>query len=437
MKKAIILGAGESGTGAAILAKKQGYDVFVSDFGKIGEPYKQELNTREIEYEEGRHSEERLLQADLVIKSPGIPDKAPIIKKLKQVDVEIIDEIEFTSRYTDALIIAITGSNGKTTTTSLTYHLLKEAGLNVGVGGNIGKSFAKQVAEKEREYYVIEVSSFQLDYTENFRPQIAMLLNITPDHLDRYDYVMQNYINSKFRIINNQSIGDWFIYNADDDVITKELNHQIISQQLIPITEKNYEGGFIQVLDATISTNSLTIQGKHNRFNAACAIAVAKLVGLSDFEIDKGLITFKNEPHRLETVATINGVAYINDSKATNVDATYYALEAMEKPIVWIVGGQDKGNDYTVLEELVSEKVKAIVALGVDNSKIEAAFSPYVKILEDTKSMKEAVKVAATYAEPGDVVLLSPACASFDLFKNYIARGEEFTVCSQQLAVGN
>ncbi len=420
MKKICILGGGESGVGAAILAQEKGFEVFLSDKGTIKDNYKEELEKHQIEYEEGQHDIERILSADEVIKSPGIPDKVSLIQKLRNNGISVIGEIEFAHRYTDAKIIAITGSNGKTTTTSLIYHLLKTANLNVGLGGNIGFSFARQVAQEDFDLYVLEVSSFQLDSIQNFKPDIAILLNITPDHLDRYDYKMENYIASKFRITKNQEKEDSFIYNQEDDNIKKFLSEKDINAKHYKIETTQY------IKDHSFNWEKCSIKGKHNRFNAECAIQAAKIIGLDKDVIQKGLETFESIPHRLEKVAEIEGIEYINDSKATNVDAVFYALDAMTKNTIWIVGGTDKGNDYSPLIPLVQEKVKAIVCLGLDNHKILEAFDHFnIKIIE-TKSAAAAVTQSSKLAESGDVVLLSPACASFDLFKNYIDRGNQF-----------
>lgn len=422
----IILGAGESGVGAALLAKKLGQRVFVSDNGIIKEQYKRELKNNAIPNEEGRHSWDRIFEADEVIKSPGIPDSVPLITELQAKGIPVISEIEFASRYTNASLIGITGSNGKTTTTLLCYHLLKSGGLKVGMAGNVGKSFARAVAENGDKLYVLELSSFQLDGVRNFRPQVAILLNITPDHLDRYGYNMEDYIESKFRIIGNQKAEDWFFYNGDDANIRAWLKERAIRPKMVEISKRMIRKGQLQLDDAVFDMNKSQLKGIHNSLNALFAIKVARHYGLGDEVIQKALDSFVNLAHRMESVAVVKGVEYINDSKATNVEAVYYALQAMEKPIVWIVGGQDKGNHYEALLPMVEKKVKAIVCLGLDNDKIVESFSPYIKIIEETDSAAEAVKVAAIYAEKGDVVLLSPACASFDLFKNYEDRGDQF-----------
>ena len=436
--KITILGAGESGVGAAILAKAIGAEVFVSDFGKIGESYQRELEKYNIEFEGEKHTEERILNADLVIKSPGIPDKAPIIKKLKSANIEMIDEIEFGFRQLKiknpkAKIVAITGSNGKTTTTSLTYHLFKTVGLNVAIGGNIGQSFAKQVALENFDFYVLEISSFQLDYCFQFQPNVAILLNITPDHLDRYDYKMENYVASKFRITQSLTENDFFIFNNENEAIRDWLKTYEINGDKQAITSENFEDVFLKIGESQFLKTDLTIKGPHNYFNACCAINAAKRCGINDIEILKGLKTFVNEPHRLEFIKTINGVDYVNDSKATNVDAVKYALMAMDKPVIWVVGGTDKGNDYSEIMPLVREKVKAMICLGVDNSKLATVFSDLYVENQTTKSAKEAVEIAASIAKNGDVVLLSPACASFDLFKNYMNRGDLFREAVNEL----
>lgn len=429
--KVCILGAGESGVGAAILAKVQGLGVFVSDFGKISGSYKSELEKYNIEYEEEKHTEGEILTADLVIKSPGIPDKAPIVKKLKSVNIEIIDEIEFGFRQLkikspSTQIIAITGSNGKTTTTKLTYNLFKSAGFNVAIGGNIGQSFAKQVAMCDVDFYVLEISSFQLDYCFDFRPNVGILINISPDHLDRYEYKMTNYIASKFRITQSQTESDLFIYNTENEPMLNWLKVKKIAAKMVGISSDNFKADYIKVNESRFNKSDLTIQGPHNYFNASCAIAAAKSCGISDEAILKGLQTFENEPHRMEFVRTYRGVDYINDSKATNIDAVKYALMAIKKPIVWIVGGIDKGNDYDVIRMLVEEKVSNMICLAADDSKFKAAFPNLYKECQSAKTAKDAVEIAANIAKEGDVVLLSPACSSFDLFENYMQRGDLF-----------
>ncbi len=429
-----ILGAGESGVGAAILAKQKGWEVFVSDFGQILDKYKTELAKYEIEFEEEGHDTERILKVGQVIKSPGVPNKAPIVKALLKAGIPVISEIEFAAQYTDATIIGITGSNGKTTTTNLMYHILKMARYNAGIAGNIGYSFARMVAEAQYDYYVLEISSFQLDDIRFFAPDIAVLLNITPDHLDRYDYNFDNYIASKLRITMNQTAQHHLIYNAEDESVQKGISKEGTEAKTHAIRPSGLKTDKWLVNDIEFSPDELTIKGKHNLFNASCAIRAAQLLEIEVNDIKKALRTFRNDPHRLEKAGVVNEVEFINDSKATNVDAVWYALDAMTKPVIWIVGGVDKGNDYSALDELVSEKVKAIICMGIDNSKVHEAFATQVKIMEDTQSAKEAVEVAAKYAEAGDVVLLSPACASFDLFKNYKDRGEQFKEAVKNLS---
>lgn len=437
MKLMVVLGAGESGVGTAILAKKKNYLVFVSDKGKIKKKYKNVLEHFEIDWEEQQHSEDRILNADIVMKSPGIPDSVPLIKKLIAKGVPVISEIEFAAKFTDAKIIGITGSNGKTTTTMLTYHILKKGGLNVGMAGNIGDSFAKMVAENDYDYYVLEISSFQLDGIVDFKPSIAVITNITPDHLDRYEHSFENYVHSKFRIVKNHSTKDSLIYDFDDQVITNWLENNPIRSNLLPfsITKKLSEGAWLENNKIVIRTenntiemeaDSLALEGLHNLKNTMAASTVAKLVGIRKDTIRESIQNFQGAAHRLEKVLKIHHVQYINDSKATNVNATYYALESMSTPVIWIVGGIDKGNDYKILMPLVREKVKAIICLGMDNSKIKYAFGNVVDLLVETYAMSEAVKVAYKIAERGDTVLLSPACASFDLFKNYEDRGNQF-----------
>jgi UDP-N-acetylmuramoylalanine--D-glutamate ligase len=433
----VILGAGESGVGAAILAQKQGYDVFVSDLGIVKEKYKNVLLSRNMDWEEGQHSEEKILKADTVIKSPGIPENAPLIQKLKAKGIPVISEIEFAGRHTRAKTICITGSNGKTTTTLLTYSILKNAGLNVGLAGNVGTGFAWQVAEKQHDIYVIELSSFQLDGVYDFRADVAVLLNITPDHLDRYDYDMQKYINSKFRIIQNQTKRDYFIYCADDENIQKELEGKKIIPACIPFTLKEpaRPGAGVREDKLIINFNQkqfsmsildLSLQGKHNTYNSMAAGIAGLVFRIRNEQLRESLAAFQGVEHRLERFLKVHGIEFINDSKATNVNSTWYALESMQRPVVWIAGGIDKGNDYSMLRQLVKEKVKAIVCLGKDNSKLHAAFDGVLKDIVDTLSMEEAVKAAYYLARNGDSVLLSPACASFDLFENYEDRGRQF-----------
>ncbi len=437
MERLVILGGGESGVGTAILGKKMGYDVFVSDGGKIKEKYKKDLENLEVDWEEERHTEAKILMADVVMKSPGIPDTVSLVVKLREMDIPVISEIEFASRYTEATIIGITGSNGKTTTTMLVNHLLKNGGLNVGMAGNIGDSFAKMVAEQDYDYYVLEISSFQLDGIVDFKPHIAIITNISPDHLDRYDYKFENYIASKFKIVQNQTDEDYLIYDADDEVILDYLEQHKIPSKLIPFSlEKEFtEGAYIKNNKIQITTqnntmemeqDTLALEGKHNLKNTMAASTAAKLVQIRKQTIRESVQNFQGAAHRLEKVLKIHHVQYINDSKATNVNATYYALDSMKTPTVWIVGGLDKGNDYRSLMPMVREKVKAIVCLGLDNSKIKDAFGNAVDLMVETFSMEEAIKVAYKIAERGDTVLLSPACASFDLFKNYEDRGDQF-----------
>ncbi|GAB7258226.1 UDP-N-acetylmuramoyl-L-alanine--D-glutamate ligase [Polaribacter sp. OB-PA-B3] len=437
MQKLVILGAGESGVGTALLGKQKDFDVFVSDRGLIAKNYKEVLLNNNIVFEEGKHSEDVILNADLVMKSPGIPDTVPLILKLKESGVKVISEIEFAAKYTGANIIGITGSNGKTTTTLLTHHILKKAGLNVGVAGNIGDSFAQQVAEESFDDYVLELSSFQLDGIEAFNSHIAILTNITPDHLDRYNNNFSEYVASKFRITKNQKSTDYLIYDADDVAINNWLKNNKTEAKLVPFSiEKELEfGAFVKNNNITININkdtfnmpisSLSVKGKHNVKNAMAATMAAQLLNARKQAIKESLEDFEGVEHRLENVAKIEGVEYINDSKATNVNATYYALECMNKQTVWIVGGVDKGNDYNDLLPLVREKVKAIVCLGIDNEKIKNTFENVVDIVVETAGAEEAVKVAHKLSENGDAVLLSPACASFDLFENYEDRGRKF-----------
>jgi len=431
-----ILGAGESGVGTAILALKMGWTVFVSDRGEIKQDFRDKLNEIDVEWEEGKHNEERILSVDLVVKSPGIPDKAPLIVALKSKGVKIISEIEFAGYYCKAKTICITGSNGKTTTTLWVHHILRKAGFNVGLAGNIGQSFAKQVAENDFDYYVLEISSFQLDDMFDFRADIAILTNITPDHLDRYNYEMQNYVDSKFRILQNQTSDNWFIYNQDDPIISTEIAKRNVSMKLVPfsIKEEVAYGGYAtneQIIininkQFNMSIHELALKGKHNTQNALAASLASRILEIRKDVVRESLQDFTNVEHRLEFVAKVNGIEFINDSKATNVNSTWYALESMEKPIVWICGGQDKGNDYNELFDLVKGKVKAIVCLGKDNSKIIAAFKDAVDIIVETDNANDAVAASYKIGKKGDVVLLSPACASFDLFQNYEDRGMQF-----------
>ena len=437
MPRLVILGGGESGVGTAILGKKKGYDVFVSDFGKIKENYREVLIINGIQWEDEQHTEELILNADVVMKSPGIPDKAPIIKKLLEKHIPVISEIEFASQFTNAITIGITGSNGKTTTTMLTYHLLKQGGLNVGLGGNIGKSFAWQVAEENYDVYVLELSSFQLDGIINYKPHIAIITNISPDHLDRYEYKYQNYIDSKFRITMNQTEEDYLIYDADDEAINEWLQNNKVKAQLIPFSiSKSVENGAflnnntmeinINEEEFLMETTQIALEGKHNMKNAMAATSVAQLMKIRKQTIRESLSNFQGVEHRLEKVLKIQNVQYINDSKATNVNATFFALDSITTPTVWIVGGVDKGNDYTELMALVHEKVKAIICLGVENKKIIDAFGNVVDMMVEVDNMHDAVNTARHIAEKGDTGLLSPACASFDLFQNYEDRGNQF-----------
>ncbi|WP_332033189.1 UDP-N-acetylmuramoyl-L-alanine--D-glutamate ligase [Kaistella sp.] len=434
--KIVVLGGGESGFGAAYLAKKKGLEVFLSDKGLIKEDYKKLLLDAGIEYEEGKHDEDRILAADWIIKSPGIPKKAEIISKINKKEIRLSSEIEFASEFTDAKIIAITGSNGKTTTTSLIYHILKNDDLKVGLGGNIGKSFAKQVADENFDYYVLEVSSFQLDDIQNFRPYISLLLNLSQDHLDQYNYNYEEYALAKFRIAENQENDNFFIYNKDDEMSMNLLEKLEIKAKMIPFSlkEKLKEGGYltedkmvVKLHDEfSMKIDELALVGNHNVANSLAASIAGKILKISNESIRNSLTTFQAVEHRLEQVAEINGVRFINDSKATNVNATYYALESMKQPTVWIVGGTDKGNDYTEIEDLVKRKVKAIVCLGLDNQKIIDFFKEKKELIYSTSSMEDAVKTAKSLSKSGDTVLLSPCCASFDLFENYEDRGNKF-----------
>lgn len=436
-KKIGVLGAGESGVGAALLAKSKGFEVFVSDFGSIADKYKEELNQRQIPWEENGHTIEKLNTAGLIIKSPGIPDKAPIVTRLSEVGISIVSEIEFACSYTQAFVIGITGSNGKTTTTLLTYEILKRAGLNVGLAGNIGKSFARQVATETFDFYVLELSSFQLDGMFSFKADIAVLMNITPDHLDRYEYKFENYVASKFRIIQNMTKNQKLIFCHDDEVIVERLKQINPDIELLPfsLNEKLLQGAFIEDDQLVVKLNNseftmdikdLALQGKHNTYNSMVAAVAANVLQIKKETIRDCLTNFQGVEHRLEPVIQVHKIEFINDSKATNVNSTWYALESMKKPIVWIVGGIDKGNDYAKLLPMVKEKVKAIVCLGVDNTNIHKAFDGQVNTIVDTQSMDEAVRSAYFLAANGDVVLLSPACASFDLFQNYEDRGRKF-----------
>ncbi|TXE07256.1 UDP-N-acetylmuramoyl-L-alanine--D-glutamate ligase [Seonamhaeicola algicola] len=436
MKTLVVLGGGESGVGAALLAKEKGYSVFVSDKGKIKEKYKEVLINNAIAWEEEMHTEAKILNASMVMKSPGIPDKVPLVKLIRSKGIPVVSEIEFAAMFANATIVGITGSNGKTTTASLTHHILKQE-LNVGLAGNIGDSFAKQVLQKNYQNYVLEISSFQLDDIIKFKPHIAVITNITPDHLDRYDYKFENYIASKFRIVENQTEDDFLIYDADDEVIVKHLENNPVKSTLLPfsLTKRIENGVFLENNNIKITVNNsefimpttgLTLEGKHNVKNAMAASTVAHLLKIRKQTIRESLENFQGVEHRLENVLKINKVQYINDSKATNVNATYFALESMDAPTVWIVGGVDKGNNYEELFPFVNEKVKAIICLGADNEKLINTFGNMVDVIVETQYMSEAVKIAYKIAEIGDNVLLSPACASFDLFENYEDRGRQF-----------
>lgn len=446
MSRIVVLGGGESGVGSAVLAKVKGFDVFLSDNGKIADHYADDLKKWDIPFEQGGHSEDKILNADEVVKSPGIPNDAPMVKKIEQKGIHIISEIEFAGRYDTAKKICVTGSNGKTTTTSLIYYLLKNAGLNVGLGGNIGKSYAYQVATEHFDYYVLEISSFQLDNCYDFHPDIAIITNITPDHLDRYDYDLENYVKAKFRITRNLSPKDCFIFDSDDEITVGHLNKIIITAKMLPFTQKKEvpQGAFLkgdkivaryEEEECDIFLKELSLSGKHNIYNSMAAALAAKASGIDNRVIREAFATFKPIEHRLEPVQTIKDVLYINDSKATNVDAAWYALECQTRPVVWICGGKDKGNDYEVLKPLVKEKVKAIVCLGIDNHKFHEAFEDIVgkENMVETRSAEDAVKEASNFAKAGDVVLLSPCCASFDLFHNMEERGEKFKEAVRRL----
>ena len=437
MSRIVVLGGGESGVGSAVLAKVKGYDVFLSDMGKISQKYADVLQEWNIPYEQGKHTEDMILNADEIIKSPGIPATAPMVKKISEKGIDIISEIEFAGRYDSARKICITGSNGKTTTTSLIYHLLKEAGLNVGLGGNIGKSYAYQVATEKHDIYVLELSSFQLDNVYDFKADIAIITNITPDHLDRYDHKMENYVKSKFRITRNMSSEDCFIFCSDDEITNRHLDQIITKAQKLPFTQKTEveQGAFVQgdkmivrykEQECDMYLQELALGGKHNVYNSMAAAIAAKVMDIDNEAIRNGLATFQAVEHRLEKVLSIKDVLYINDSKATNVDAAWYALECQTRPIVWIVGGTDKGNDYASLIPLAKEKVKAMICMGLDNRKFHESFEGIVPEIHDVTSAADAVKLAHSLAVPGDCVLLSPCCASFDLFKNYEDRGRQF-----------
>ncbi|MFM2298779.1 MAG: hypothetical protein RIR98_387 [Bacteroidota bacterium] len=435
-KRLVILGAGESGTGAAVLGVAQNWDVFVSDRGKIAQKYQDELNLNNIAWEQEQHSEEKILSADLIIKSPGIPHTAPMVMAALQKGIEVIDELEFGFRYTQAKMISITGTNGKTTTTLLTYHLLKQAGLNVGLAGNIGRSLARQVAQEQFDYYVVEMSSFQLDGIDQYRSHIAILCNITPDHLDRYNYDVNAYANSKMRITKNQTAEDYFIYCADDQLTREAMSRNPFQSQAIPfslqqpVTQGAYGlDNLLHILikeKFTLDMHEFTLRGQHNAYNSMAASVAASLMDVRKDSIRESFTNFQNAEHRLEFVQKVGGVDYINDSKATNVNSAWYALESMDRPVVWIAGGVDKGNNYADLKNLVKSKVKMIICLGLDNIKIHQAFQADVDLIINTSSAKEAVHVASKMAEQGDIVLLSPACASFDLFDSYEDRGRQF-----------
>ncbi len=437
MSRIVVLGGGESGVGSAVLAKVKGFDVFLSDMGNISESYKTMLEEWEIPFEQGGHSEALILNADEVIKSPGIPSTAPMVRKIEEKGINIISEIEFAGRYDSAKKVCITGSNGKTTTTSLIFHLLQQAGLNVGLGGNIGKSYAYQVATESHDIYVLELSSFQLDNVYDFKADIAIITNITPDHLDRYDHNMENYVKAKFRITRNMSSDDCFIFCSDDEITINHLNQIVVKAQKLPFTQKEEveQGAFVKNdrmivrykdQECDMYLQELALGGRHNIYNSMAAAIAAKAMDIDNAAIREGLATFQAVEHRLEKVLSIKDVLYINDSKATNVDAAWYALECQTRPVVWIVGGTDKGNDYSSLRPLAQEKVKAIICMGLDNKKIHDSFGDIVPQMHDVTSAQGAVQLASRLASSGDVVLLSPCCASFDLFKNYEDRGRQF-----------
>jgi UDP-N-acetylmuramoylalanine--D-glutamate ligase len=441
--RVVILGGGESGTGAALLAKVKGYDVFVSDQGPLKEKYRLDLTKENIAFEEGTHTADKILSASLVIKSPGIPDKADLVKKVRAAGIPVIDEIEFAYRHiTNGKVIAITGTNGKTTTTLLTYHLMKNAGFSVALAGNVGESLARKVASGEHDWYVLEISSFQLDGTDTFKPAIGVLLNITPDHLDRYEYKMENYIDSKFRLVSNMDSQGDFIYYKDDAVTGPEVLKRDFTAKRLPVSLSDskatvhYDGAamiFNLKEKFSIRQSDTTLKGPHNLINTMSAVSAVYLAGAKVESIRAGLKTFKNAPHRLESVATINGVEYVNDSKATNVDSVVYALGSYQQPLVWIAGGLDKGNDYNIIKDDVRKKVKTLICLGKDNSKLTKFFEGIVPEIYETQSVMDLVKIAHANARSGDVVLLSPACASFDLFKNYEDRGDQFRAAVLEL----
>ena len=437
MSRIVVLGGGESGVGSAVLAKVKGFDVFLSDMGNISDDYKAMLEKWEIPFEQGGHSEALILNADEVIKSPGIPSTAPMVRKIEESGINVISEIEFAGRYDSAKKVCITGSNGKTTTTSLIFHLLQQAGLNVGLGGNIGKSYAYQVATESHDIYVLELSSFQLDNVYDFKADIAIITNITPDHLDRYGHNMENYVKAKFRITRNMSSDDCFIFCSDDEITINHLNQIVVKAQKLPFTQKGEveQGAFVKNdrmivrykdQECDMYLQELALGGRHNIYNSMAAAIAAKAMDIDNAAIREGLATFQAVEHRLEKVLSIKDVLYINDSKATNVDAAWYALECQTRPVVWIVGGTDKGNDYSSLRALAQEKVKAIICMGLDNKKIHDSFGDIVSEMHDVTSAQDAVQLASRLASSGDVVLLSPCCASFDLFKNYEDRGRQF-----------
>ncbi len=443
----VILGGGESGVGAALLAKEKGFNVFLSDKSLLNEKYKNELIRHKIDFEEGKHSEDKILSAIEVIKSPGIPEKAEIIKKIKEKNISVISEIEFAFRYTKAKIIGVTGSNGKTTTSLLIYHILKKSGINVGLAGNIGDSFAKQVLLQQFDWYVLEISSFQLDDCYKFNPHIAIITNITPDHLDRYEYKFENYTDSKFRIIQNQTEKDYFIFFEDNEPVASEINKRNIKANKIPVSLKNNNAsGFASEFEIIsyyknqkieIDLDLLPIKGPHNALNTLFAILTSQIIGLTESRIKNSLKDFKGPPHRLEKIGVVNQITFINDSKATNVDSVFYALDSFKSPIILIIGGVDKGNDYSQIEELVKKKVKAIICLGKENDKLISFFENKVKIIKETQDINETVMWGLKLGSVGDVVLLSPACASFDLFKNYEDRGNQFKSAVNQAAILN
>jgi UDP-N-acetylmuramoylalanine--D-glutamate ligase len=429
-ERVVILGGGESGTGAALLAKAKGFDVFVSDQGSLKDKYRDELKKAGIDFEEGKHTADQILNATTIIKSPGIPEKAEIVKKAKTAGIKVIDELEFAFGYLEGNIIAITGTNGKTTTTLLTYHLLKSAGKNVVLAGNVGQSLARQIIGGNADWYVIEISSYQLDGTVKFKPVVGVLLNITPDHLDRYEYKMENYIESKFRIVMNMDKNGEFIYYKGDPILNNEVARRTIVPKKVGVSS---ESDVMNFGSFSIKQSDTTLKGPHNIINTMSAVSAALFAGVSETDIRAALKTFKNAPHRLESVATIEGVEFVNDSKATNVDSVIYALGSYKQPLVWIAGGIDKGNDYNLIKEQVQQKVRTLICLGTDNKKLKDFFGPIVKEIHETQTVKELVRMALKSAKQGDVVLLSPACASFDLFKNYEDRGDQFRAAVLEL----